>query len=112
MRKNVKEKINCFNGGGSCNTATLTGCGNNEGIVESYFVGEGTVNDDYIIIEQNDVQVLHKGDYYRGAKGGTNGFVFDCGEQFWSNAEHYASEDAPKADRYDEKCEDCFVNKQ
>lgn len=104
----MKKRLIALMVAGVLTTATLTGCGNEKGSVDDYYLGDGIVDDGYIIIKQNDVQVLHKGDYYRGNNGSTNGFVFDCGEDFWSNAEHFASNEEPKAERYDEKCEECF----
>ena len=107
----MKKRLIAIMVAGVMTTATLTGCGS-EGTVDDFFAGEGVVDDGYIIIKQNDSLILHKGDYYRDGNGGTSGFIFDCGEDFWSNSEHFASNEEPKAGRYDEKCKDCFSNDQ
>lgn len=103
----MKKRLIALMVAGVMSTATLTGCGN-EGTVDKHYLGGGVVHDGYIVIKQNDSHILHKGDYYRANDGETNGFRFDCGEDFWSNAEHFASNEEPKPERYDEKCEECF----
>ena len=102
----LKKRLIALMVAGVVTTATLTGCARES--VDEMFVGDPHVNDGYIIIEQNDKDVLHKGKYFRSNDGSSHGYQFDCGEDFYSNAEASAYFKHPKADRYDEKCEDCF----
>ena len=96
---------------GVITVGTMTGCSSKDvdsSIVRDNFFGDGRVGDEYIIIKQNDTHILHKGKYTEDIDGSVHGFVFDCGEDFLSNAEHFVSYQEPNAERYDEKCEDCF----
>ena len=107
----MKKRLIALMVAGIMTTATLTGCANGsekpKGTVKDEFIGCKN-KDVYVIIKQNDSNLLHKGDYYRDMDGNSNGFVFECGEDFWSNAEYSTYFEEPKAERYDEKCEDCF----
>ena len=105
----LKKRLIALMVAGVVTTTALTGCetGNETKSVKDNFI-EGAGFNGYIIIEQNDKDILHKGIGYMDADGPTNAFVFDCGEEFYSNAEYSAYYEEPKAERYDEKCEDCF----
>ncbi len=109
--KMLKKRLIALMVAGVITTATLSGCGNGNDSVKTNFTG-ALVEDGFIIIKQNDSQILHKGDYYRDTDGPNNGYQFDCGEDFYSNAESSVYFKHPKADRYDEKCEECFANEQ
>ena len=87
-------------------SSTFTGCATQS--VNEEWIGQPTIKDGYIIIEQNDNDILHKGSFYKAAQGNTNGFKFACDEEFQSNADFYGYYEEPKAELYDKKCKDCF----
>lgn len=90
---------------GVVSTTALTGCAGES--VDEMFLGDPHVKDGYIIIEQNDKDVLHKGKFYR-TQGSAHGYQFDCGEDFYSTADSSAYFKHPNSERYDEKCKECF----
>ena len=63
----------------------------------------------FIVLNQNDIDILHKGSakasYHCNS---TINVVFDCGEMIISNADYSISITMPKESRYDEICEECF----
>ena len=87
-------------------SSTLTGCSTQS--VDAEWIGQPTNADGYIIIEQSDSHILHKGNFYKSSQGNSNGFNFNCGEEFQSNADFYSYYEEPKESRYDKKCEECF----
>jgi len=87
-------------------SSTLTGCATQS--VDAEWFGQPTTDDGYIILEQNDTHIMHRGDYYKSSQGNSNGFNFACGEEFQSNAHFFSYRTEPKEDRYDKKCEKCF----
>ena len=109
----MKKRLIALMVAGIMTTATLTGCSDNSNkTVDEDFMGTPEIKDGYVIIKQNDKDVLHKGDYYRDYDGSSHGFKFDCGENYFSNVEHSAYYEKPQSERYDEKCEECFSNEQ
>ena len=70
----------------------------------------------YIVLEQNEVDILHRGNVkeifvdgiYAGGPATHYQFSFDCGEKTKTNTKHQIFEKEPKTERYDEKCEECF----
>ncbi|MBO5910524.1 MAG: hypothetical protein J6Q15_03345 [Clostridia bacterium] len=97
-------------------TATLTGCSDantettNDNKDAFYLYSSAYIGADdvYIVLEQNDTDILHKGNI--GALRNTNdyNYSFDCGETTVSNATHALYSEMPKDSHYDEICEDCF----
>lgn len=95
--------------------STTTGCNNSE---VSYGDEFKEHNDIYIVIENKQEKVLHKGDVVplhcgrRDFKSGT-GFSkinLDCSKEYITNAHCYLYENKPvKNEDYDEVCEDCFL---
>ncbi len=91
-------------------TLTLASCSDTN-LQDSFYDG---VTDKFIVIEQNDTDVLHKGSM--GVMSGRTGktsttdynYEFDCGEKTISNSEHQIFDNEPIAERYDVKCEGCF----
>lgn len=95
----------------------MAGCSNGstevENIQQNYYHG---VENAYIILEQNGVDILHKGDMdvlyvdggYDGGPTTDYNYKLDCGEETITNTKHQIFAKAPKAERYDQKCEDCF----
>ena len=63
----------------------------------------------FIVLNQNDIDILHKGSaevsYHCTS---TIKVEFDCGEMIISNADYSISITMPKESRYDEICEECF----
>ena len=102
----MKKRLIAIMAAAFMTTATMTGCARES--VDENFMGDPHINNGYIIIEQNDKDVLHKGKYFRDDNGSSHAFQFDCGENFYSNVDASAYFKRPKADRYDEICEDCF----
>ena len=74
------------------------------------------IRNSYIVLEQNQIDVLHKGDmttlftdgYYAGGPTPSCKYYFDCGQKTISNANHQTYNKEPESKYYDEKCEDCF----
>ena len=64
--------------------------------------------DKYIVIEQNDIYILHKGDMSLPGSSSDRVYIFDCGENYVSSADHSIYNEMPKEERYDQICEDCF----
>ena len=64
----------------------------------------------YIILDQNEKDILHKGDFYNSIKDADNKFDLKCtkGNHIITNADFSVMENQPDEDLYDEKCEDCF----
>ncbi len=99
---------------GVVSTATLTGCGAESSKTESEVLQKsnyGGVKDAYIILEQNDKDILHKGSmgvlftdgYNAGGPNTDYNYKFNCGEETISNGKHQIYSVKPKAECYDEK---------
>ena len=98
---------------------TLSGCSNTkddrtvankEDIFNKAFrLLDNGVYDAFIVLKQNDIDILHKGhaqcDSYSTA---AICVKFNCGEIVISNADYSISVKMPKESRYDEICEECF----
>ena len=89
---------------------TMTSCSDKEKKFGGIVYTGPTKENAYIIIEQNDTDILHKGDFYKSVDGTMNGFELRCGEGFFSNADCSVYEEEPKENRYDEVCEECIYN--
>lgn len=90
----------------------MAGCDGDELYSDNY----GGVENAYIVLEQNGIDILHKGDMGvlyvdGGADGGPTtdyNYKLDCGEETITNTKHQIFAKEPKVERYDKKCEDCF----
>ncbi len=76
----------------------------------------GIVEDAYIVLQQNEIDVMHKGNmsvlftdgYNAGGPSNNYKFKFECGNTINSNGSHQTYDIEPNEDFYDIKCEDCF----
>lgn len=93
---------------GFITAASMTGCSDKSKDFGGTHYMEPTLENTYIIVDQNDKDILHKGDFYKSYSGTMNGFVFYCGEEFFSNADCSTHSEKPKDSLYDEICEECF----
>ena len=95
--------------------ASLAGCGNSDKTKEKpysvddlyskHYVG---IEDVYIVLEQNDVDVLHKGNMGVLKYTTDYNYSFNCGQGTVSNATHACFSEMPSEYHYDKICEDCF----
>lgn len=125
-----KQRLIALMCAGIITTSALTSCSsstseqlpneketsNNIPVNELYLNDYIGVSDAYIILEQNDIDILHKGNmgilfsdgYRSGGPSTVYNYSFNCGEQVVSNATNSISTKMPKEERYDKICEDCF----
>ena len=119
-----KQRLIALMCAGLITTASLTGCSssnskmtnNDKNARDLYSLAYIGVDDTYIVLEQNDVDVLHKGNMgvlftdgaYAGGPTTDYNYSFDCGEVTISNATHALYEEMPDETQYDKICEDCF----
>ena len=73
-----------------------------------YSSGYVGADDVYIVLEQNDIDILHKGSIGALRYTTSYNYSFDCGETTASNATHALYVEMPKDSHYDEICEECF----
>ena len=110
-----KQRLIALMCAGIITTSVLTGCSNSNKTDEkpysvdklsgSYFSG---LSDKYIVLEQNDVDVLHKGNMGVLRKTTDYNYSFNCGQGTISNATHACFDEMPSEEHYDKICEDCF----
>lgn len=93
-------------------SASLASCSNS-----SDFTNDETANnEEYIIMNEDGVNILHKGDHSWAPSININGksiirhyYDSDCGKSYMFKFPRYAVyEEVPDENAYDEICDDCF----
>lgn len=108
---------------GAVGVSLMSGCAQQpeeenkeERLYANYGREYGVVDDAYIVLDQNETDVMHKGtmsvvfcDGYNAGAPSTNfKFDFNCGQKTSSNRRYQTFNTEPEEEFYDKKCEDCF----
>ena len=94
------------------------GCSEDDQITEGRAVMNSECKNVYIVLQNGDKKIVHKGDFVPVFYSGTGsfsagtGFVdlkLDCGKNYTTNADCYIYNNKPeKEEDYNTVCEDCF----